>query len=156
MPFLCFCGGPQRIPLNMLACDFGPGMWRLYRIWAVARMTGCWPLPVLGGGVLPLLLPECAHCKEKLVDIAHRLYECTGCAALRYSLSVRSRLSASWGRTHFLVELFRGSQVGSELHAYVTYVGNCLLPGLSRAAAGLGAQDWDSDTELASVDSLGE
>ena len=105
--------------------------------------------------MLPLLLPECAHCSEKLVDIAHCLYDCSGCAVLRRSLSKRSRLSASWGRSHFLVELFRGSQVGNEMQAYVAYVGKCLLPGLACALDKALGFDWESDSEE-SVVSHGE
>ena len=39
---------PTRISIDLLKFDAGPGTWRWYRLWAVCRMTGRWPMQVLG------------------------------------------------------------------------------------------------------------
>ncbi|CAK0864133.1 unnamed protein product, partial [Prorocentrum cordatum] len=45
--FAALCPGPALPDEGMLTWEPGPSFWRYYRLWAVARMTGAWPLPVL-------------------------------------------------------------------------------------------------------------
>ncbi|CAK0874388.1 unnamed protein product, partial [Prorocentrum cordatum] len=47
-----------------------------YRPWAVCRVIGRWPLPVLGGEAAPLVLPRCGACPSADVDVSHALLAC--------------------------------------------------------------------------------
>ena len=86
---------PQQLPVGMLSLDFGPHMWREFRMWAVARMSGSWPLPVLGVPCLPVTLSRCAACGDLQVDIAHAL---CGSGALGRPFGARSWRPASCSR----------------------------------------------------------
>ena len=57
-----------------------------YRLWAICRVTGRWPLPVLGGEDAPLVLPCCGACPSTEVDVSHALLACGHTLASRRQL----------------------------------------------------------------------
>ncbi|CAK0875342.1 unnamed protein product [Prorocentrum cordatum] len=59
--FAALCPGPALPDEGMLTWEPGPSFWRYYRLWAVARMTGAWPLPVLGPGIAGSARPPRTH-----------------------------------------------------------------------------------------------
>ncbi|CAK0909666.1 unnamed protein product, partial [Prorocentrum cordatum] len=44
LPFSAWLSGPPGLQWNLLDLELGPGSWLQFRLWAVVRMTGCWPL----------------------------------------------------------------------------------------------------------------
>ena len=76
LPFSAFQPYPERMALDLLAMDMGPSTWRWFRMWAMVRMTGRWPLAVLGGHVNPEHLASCALCGCEGPDISHALLDC--------------------------------------------------------------------------------
>lgn len=61
----------------LLGMDWGPKTWKLYRMWSLVRITGCWPLTCYGVASLPPCLPQCSLCGTEGVRIIHALGECT-------------------------------------------------------------------------------
>ena len=58
------------------------GKWRYLRAWAIARLTGCFPLAVWGAWLgVPQVVPQCPGCMEIGAHLQHVL-ECPGLAAL--------------------------------------------------------------------------
>ena len=64
--------------------DFGGNLH--YRLWAVCRLTGRWPLPVIGGEDAPALLQRCAACHSPEVAVTHAFTACAHTSALRRTL----------------------------------------------------------------------
>ena len=57
-----------------------------YRLWAVCRLTGRWPLQVLGGGEAPELPDRCQACGSVDVPLLHAFGACPGTTGLRGEL----------------------------------------------------------------------
>ena len=76
----------RRPPIDLLRFDSGPAARSKYRLWALVRMSGKWPLPVYGGDELPLVLGVCPACGEKNVTVTHTLCDCAGVEVARRSL----------------------------------------------------------------------
>ena len=74
--FAALCIFPTPLDPDMLAGEPGPSFWSHYRLWAVARMTGKWPLSVLGGKDHPGLLRRCRACGRRGVSVRHALCAC--------------------------------------------------------------------------------
>ena len=104
-----------------------------YRMWAVCRMTGKWPLQVLGYGEAPLKLSRCRACGAEAVDVLHALAECVGTAGLYVELAVHVRAPAR-GRGRMLVEALFGSERAPE---HIRYVGRALRTCAPERPAGL-------------------
>ena len=93
-----------------------------YRMWAVCRMTGRWPLQVLGLGEAPLLLPRCRACGAEAVDVLHALAACGRTAELYLELAAHARAPARRGG-RMLVEALFGPARAPE---HIRYVGRAL------------------------------
>ncbi|CAK0877688.1 unnamed protein product [Prorocentrum cordatum] len=74
--FAELCPGPSLPDWNLLGWESSPNFWKHYRLWAVIRMTGCWPLAVLGQGGLPATLSRCGACGASNVAVDHPLVAC--------------------------------------------------------------------------------
>ena len=61
---------------QLLQVDWGRQAPRLYRVWAVCRITGRWPLQVLGQDSAPVYLEQCAACGASNVDVMHAIAAC--------------------------------------------------------------------------------
>ena len=57
-----------------------------FRLWAVCRITGRWPLPVLGGEEAPITIDRCGACPCHEVSVVHAFTACAGTAELRGEL----------------------------------------------------------------------
>ncbi|CAK0840450.1 unnamed protein product [Prorocentrum cordatum] len=74
--FAALCTFPSPLDLDLLAGEPGPSFWSHYRLWAVARMTGKWPLSVMGGEEHPMHLRRCRACGSHRVSVRHALSAC--------------------------------------------------------------------------------
>ena len=76
--FAALCTFPSPLDPGMLAGEPGPSFWSHYRLWAVVRMTGKWPLSVLGGEGKehPKFLRRCRACGRREVSVRHALGAC--------------------------------------------------------------------------------
>ena len=104
-----------------------------YRMWAVCRMTGRWPLQVLGYGEAPLQLPRCRACGAEAVDVLHALAACGGTAELYLELAAHARAPAR-GDRRMLVEALFGPERAPE---HIRYVGRALRACAPERPAGL-------------------
>jgi len=117
---------PQQLPVGMLSLDFGPHMWREFRMWAVARMSGAWPLPVLGVPCLPVTLSRCAACGALQVDIAHALCGCPGQTVRRAELETRVLLPPLSQAGVYMYQLFREGPPPEQRWHHVLFVARAL------------------------------
>eukprot|EP00959_Pyramimonas_sp_CCMP1952_P190480 3983730-Pyramimonas_sp.AAC.1 len=63
--FAACCSFPSPLDPAILATEPGPAFWLHYRLWAVARMSGRWPLSVSGGREHPASLRRCRACGRR-------------------------------------------------------------------------------------------
>ena len=106
IPFTVLQPEPERVPLELLTHDFCPASWRWYRLWAITRMTGRWPLPVLGYSSLPDTLHSCAACGASDVDVCHAFSSCHGTQLLSKALVTQTGLLTSGDLLPLLLALF--------------------------------------------------
>ena len=125
---------PARTDSELLCADWGINSWRLYRLWALCRVTGKWPLPVLGQTEMPLLLHKCAACGQVDVDVAHPLLSCHGTQALHANLCRHVGEFCREARVSFLTFLFgSNTQAGTRVH-HIFYVGKALLAAIGSSS----------------------
>ncbi|CAK0798494.1 unnamed protein product [Prorocentrum cordatum] len=117
---------PHKLPVGMLGLDFGPHMWREFRLWAVARMSGAWLLPVLGVPCLPVAWARCAACSALHVDIAHALCGCPEQTARRAELETRALLPPLSQAGVHLYQLFRDGPPPEQRWHHVLLVARAL------------------------------
>ena len=103
----------------LLDMDWGPRTWRLYRIWALIRITGCWPLTCFGGMLSPAYLPQCLLCGEHNVRVTHALGECIGTVHLRRQASVPDTAV-------MILQALDDSGTGDEIRSMIWFVGSCV------------------------------
>ncbi|CAK0864232.1 unnamed protein product, partial [Prorocentrum cordatum] len=84
LPFRSLMPAMQRGTQQYMFEDHGGNLY--FRLWAVCRVTGRWPLPVLGGEDAPLVLPRCGACPSTEVDVSHALLACGHTSASRRQL----------------------------------------------------------------------
>ncbi len=126
MSFAVLVPEPNQLPMALLQLDFGPHMWRDFRMWSVARMSGAWPLPVLGVPCLPVTLDRCAACGAAQVDIAHAICGCPRQAAQRADLESRALLPPLSHAAMYMYQLFREGPPPEERWHHVLYVARAL------------------------------
>jgi len=125
---------PQALPWSLLDLDLGLVTWRAYRIWATVRVSGRWPLAVLGGSTLPLSLPRCAACGTEHPVVSHPLCACPGTAHLRHDLALEATMPPLRGDHFFLLQLFREGPVGPARAAHIRFVHAAVLCAVAPAA----------------------
>ena len=126
LSFGAFLARPTRIPVDLLKFDSGPGCWRWYRLWAVCRMTGCWPLPVFGGMEAPPRLAMCRGCGDGEISVVHILCISPALASLREGVRGRGRLPLPSAQSAFLLGLFREGPAPATRALHIEYVGRAL------------------------------
>ena len=62
---------PCRLPKEWLVASGPPGMWKYFRCWSIARLTGRWPCSVLGSADLPFTLAKCSWCDTCNITVLH-------------------------------------------------------------------------------------
>ena len=95
----------------------------LYRLWAVCRFTGCWPLQAVGGEDMPRELVKCDACGGAQVPVSHAFCACEGTLALFRALQADAVVPSRESEMQMVMALF-GPKRGA---AYVRYVGRALL-----------------------------
>ena len=118
---------PQALPWSLLDLDLGPSTWLAYRTWATVRVSGRWPLTVLGGSTLPSVLPSCAACGAEHPVVSHPLCACPGTAHLRRALEQEATMPPLSGASLYLLQLFRDGPVGPARAAHVRFVHAAVL-----------------------------
>ena len=116
---------PRRLPFatGLLWAPWGPTMWRFFKLWCIARITGWIPLALGDRPVVVASLEWCPLCGCEGVDLVHVVACCSG--TLRY------RENAPLGEPNdVLLWVLRGSGFPEQLHAMVSQLG------LSVAAVG--------------------
>ena len=124
------------MPLQLLDIGLDGEDWNLYKAWAVARLTGRWPLAIFGLDFLPLCLEYCPLCNYKEPGLRHLLADCPGTQALydewaaMVSGEPRSSGRLSW--TDLRLSIFGGRMGrfladGPQCCAWVRLVGRCSL-----------------------------
>ncbi|CAK0830298.1 unnamed protein product [Prorocentrum cordatum] len=98
----------------------------LFRMWAVARMSGAWPLPVLGVPSLPVTLARCAACGALQVDIAYALCGCPGQTMRRAELETRALLPPLSQAGVYMYQLFRDGPPPEQRWHRVLFVARAL------------------------------
>ena len=104
------------------------GSWLFHRCWALARATGCWPLPVFGADDMPTHREECAACGERNVTAQHPVFHCP--ATLAYYEELARVVVVPPVRAlsePLLVVLFGGHRNVSAQMACIRYVGRSIL-----------------------------
>ena len=127
MPFKRFSPTVERLPLQLFENNVDDRVWKRYRCWAIARVTGRWPLCVLGRVQCPIVLQMCSGCRARDITICHALCECSATAAL-YKGWRYDGMRCGEGRTNtqgFLTALFRPET--SRMEEVIDYVGAALL-----------------------------
>ena len=69
---------PAKLPTEWLFSAGTPGMWKNFRCWSLARLTGRWPSCVFGSPDLPLVLDECPWCVATNITLLHPFSSCSG------------------------------------------------------------------------------
>ena len=119
---------------NLLDLALGPGSWLHFRLWAVVRMSGCWPLQVLGAPLCVPTLPRCGACGARDVDVWHALFSCPASAALRSSLWSRLPLPPPSSPGQVSQFLFHQSRPPAERREHVHFVAAAVLLAITGAA----------------------
>ena len=100
----------------------------LYRLWAVCRFTGCWPLQAVGGEDMPRELVKCDACGGAQVPVSHAFCACEGTLALFRALQADAVVPSRESEMEVVMALF-GPGYGA---AHVQYVGRALLKCVGR------------------------
>jgi hypothetical protein len=104
-------------------------MWKFFRAWSVARITGSLPLAVWGYRGLPRLLPYCPCCAAIMIGLAHVLAECPATDCCRRLLPALA--NGSW-----VDWCLRGSADVPTLRLQVKLLGLCMATMAHALAAG--------------------
>ena len=117
----------EGFPPHLLQADLGPQSQRLFRLWAVCRFTGRWPLQVIGCDDAPVHLAECAACGQVRVDVWHAFSVCPG-TAVDFDGAISATLAACRaGRLSAAAELFGVTADGRRFKQRVLAVAHSLL-----------------------------
>ena len=153
-PYGQFQAPAEPFPVDYFQCEWDTEMQRSYRVWAVVRVLGRWPLALYGVGDLPRLMPCCPLCGVLEATVVHLLGECT-CTFCHYLDWMKcvgrvSPLGARLPWEELSLELFAGrlSPLGPDIglaRARFTFVAHCF----QAAASAIQANELDADvTEL--------
>ena len=132
MPFTHFQPLPSRTATELLCCEWGPLSWRYYRVWALGRMTGRWPLPVLGDAEMPAVLQYCAACGACDVDVCHSLLACPGTDAFMTALVEAVGPVYRESKAIFLTTLFGHAPRPGHRRHHILFVGKAILASVGR------------------------
>ena len=127
--FADFVPEPRRPHIDMLRVATSSGVWTRFRLWALVRMSGCWPLPTYGGQELPRVLPCCQLCGATQILVDHALCDCPSFQDARVSLQLSTGIpSPITGRSLFLLELLRDRVEPDIRAAHIDYVSAVVGP----------------------------
>ena len=70
----------------LLLAPWSPAQWTANRVWQLTRVSGRFPLPLLGLEIFPTTLETCPLCSRDNVNLQHILNDCAGSGALRKNL----------------------------------------------------------------------
>ena len=81
---------PLRQPHSMALqwAPWGRTLWRFYRAWCLARVTGCLPWSIWGRGGNPRSLDSCPLCGTLGADLRHAVACCPGLSKYRTHIPV--------------------------------------------------------------------
>ena len=127
--FSSFQPQPERNPTAFLAFDSGHDTWLWYCLWALRRMTGSWPRPVLDGEELPVLLSACSKSSAGGVTVVHALCHCASCPPRRAWARSKCSLPSESSVHAFLLELFGHCLAPSKRDVHIALVGKILVDG---------------------------
>lgn len=119
----------ERIPISFLAFDSGHETWLWYRLWALCRMTGCWPAPIRGADVLPVQIQVCPRCGASEVTVVHALCVCPGYAPMRSWARSLCTLPSEANGHAFLLTIFGQCHAPSVREVHIALVGKALIEG---------------------------
>ena len=133
LPFSAWLSGPPGTHWNLLDLELGPGSWLQFRLWAVVRMSGCWPLQVLGAPLCVSTLPRCGACGARDVDVWHALFSCSASAELRSALWSRLPLPPPSCPAQVSQFLFHQCRPPAERREHVHFVATAVLLAMTGA-----------------------
>ena len=108
-----------------------------YRLWALVRKSGCWPLPVFGGDSLPPVLDACPVCGELQGSVAHALCDCIAVAGARRRLChAATAPPPTVSRNQFIFELFRDAANLETRVAHIDFVATAVGPAVRHLELG--------------------
>ena len=111
---------------GLLGWEFDRRTWRHYRCWAVVRISGRWPLAVLGASDCPQSLEFCRLCGTPDVDVCHALCECRGTSSLYDQLRVKGACPDRDRAPACTEYIFGMQQERTEFLARVTFTGSAI------------------------------
>ena len=93
-------------------------MWRLFRVWSVARVSGEIPVAVCSGTSIGKVAAQCALCGSVSIGLKHLMVEYGGCGDSRQEVAVT-------GAEGLLQWALRGESDMAFLAVKVKFVGLC-------------------------------
>ena len=120
------CPGP--FPGDLFAEDAAPVLLRWFRLWAVVRISGKWPLHVLGAPAAVPSLDYCHECGTPDIGVDHPLCACPAATA---DISAGGA-TPSEGEQNFLLALFDDVPQWGEMSQHIRFVGkriDCAMRG---------------------------
>ena len=146
-PLSDFMPAPQRLSLELLVSDHMPVSALWFRVWALVRVTGRWPLVVWGMPDMPDVLPACAGCDASQVSVLHALCECPAGAGFFNELhTVVGPISRSAGAALFGLLFGPCPPPGSRGPA-IAFVGRVISSAAASALALAGVADVTGELE---------
>ena len=89
-PYPNFQRRHDMFPQKLLLADWSPAQWAAHKVWQLVRVSGRFPLPLLGIELFPLTLDACPLCHQDHASLQHVLCECIGICPLRVKYGFQS------------------------------------------------------------------
>ena len=118
----------RQLPFVLLTVDWDVSNWLHYKLWAVVRVTGRFPLQFFGFDSMPKILPFCPLCRSPDATMEHVLSACGSTLDLYTAASHHLGLFCPSTRPSWLqlrLCLFAWSSQLSDNLARISYVGRC-------------------------------
>jgi hypothetical protein len=157
VPFTSLVPVPRRPSMDLLMLDDGPSTWSRFRLWALVRMSGCWPLPIYGGESLPEYVDSCLMCGTSQVSVGHMLCDCVMVAGDRSHLcGVAGIALPCVSKRQFVLELFKDDATPHARSAHIRFVAAAVGPAVRFLVLGAAGPGDDAPKEDCSSPSLSQ
>jgi hypothetical protein len=147
---------PEPAASTLLDLDLGCNTWRFYRVWAIVRISGGWPLCCYTGSGALQALEFCPLCWAPAPTVLHCLCACPVTASLHRNASLLHSFRPRADSTALTAFLFGPCDDASLRSAQIGYVGGCihavlsvgrpLLGPLTPASCGAGCAEVDDSS----------
>jgi len=123
---------PELPSYELLDFDFELFTWRFYRVWAIIRITGSWPLTCYGGSELPESLPVCPLCAACNVSVVHCFWTCPVTLPVYTDLTASVHVTSRQDTVSLIFAAFGpGAGTGARVRL-IEFVGRCVHAVLGR------------------------